>query len=135
MRSLSSIRSEIRNRFPPEVIRLSILKQYNYGWCAGCNPPSVLDGIRLNGLPAPPTALIGAYSPFHPAGRPFHRSHAAILDDLTHLIVTGWMDVPFLFRSQGSRPAPCSAAACMVGGVSSNMSVRKPSASSPTELK
>ena len=25
------------------------------GWCAGCNPSSVLDGIRLYGLPASPT--------------------------------------------------------------------------------
>jgi len=41
------------------------------------NPPSVLDGIQLNGQPAPsPQKIIGAYLPFHPAGRPFQRFHA-----------------------------------------------------------
>jgi hypothetical protein len=45
------------------------------GWCAGRNPPFVYsDGIQLNGLPASPAELTDAYSPFHPAGQPFHRS-------------------------------------------------------------
>ena len=47
------------------------------GWCVGCNPPFVLDGIQLNGLPAPRALLMGAYLPFHLAGRPFHRFHRA----------------------------------------------------------
>ena len=41
------------------------------------NPPSVLDGIQLYGLPASRTELIDAYLPFHPAGQPFHRFHQA----------------------------------------------------------
>lgn len=32
------------------------------------------DGIQLNGLPASPAEFTDAYLPFHPAGRPFHRS-------------------------------------------------------------
>jgi len=43
------------------------------GWCAGRNPPFVFDGIQLYGLPASPAEIIDAYSPFHPAGQPFHR--------------------------------------------------------------
>jgi hypothetical protein len=31
------------------------------------------DGIQLNGLPASPAEITDAYSPFHPAGQPFHR--------------------------------------------------------------
>jgi len=31
------------------------------------------DGIQLYGLPASPAELTDAYSPFHPAGQPFHR--------------------------------------------------------------
>jgi hypothetical protein len=31
------------------------------------------DSIQLNGLPAPLAEVIDAYSPFHPAGQPFHR--------------------------------------------------------------
>jgi hypothetical protein len=37
------------------------------------NPPFVFDGIQLNGLPASPAEITDAYSPFHPAGQPFHR--------------------------------------------------------------
>ena len=43
------------------------------GWCAGRNPPFVFDGIQLYGLPASPAEITDAYSPFHPAGQPFHR--------------------------------------------------------------
>jgi hypothetical protein len=32
------------------------------------------DGIQLNGLPASPAEITDAYSPFHPAGQPFHRT-------------------------------------------------------------
>jgi hypothetical protein len=32
-----------------------------------------IDGIQLNGLPASPAEITDAYSPFHPAGQPFHR--------------------------------------------------------------
>ncbi|MEM2130313.1 MAG: hypothetical protein QXZ70_06915, partial [Candidatus Bathyarchaeia archaeon] len=42
------------------------------------------------------------------------------LGDLAHLIVTGHMDVSFLFWSQGSRLTLCSVAVCVVDGVSSN---------------
>jgi len=52
----------ITSLFPGFLIATEYLRFQNGqisvqgGWCAGCNPPSVLDGIRLNGLPAPPTA-------------------------------------------------------------------------------
>ena len=32
-----------------------------------------IDGIQLYGLPASPAEITDAYSPFHPAGQPFHR--------------------------------------------------------------
>ena len=41
------------------------------GWRAGRNPPSVRGDICLIGIPAPQTALIGTYYPFHNAGRRF----------------------------------------------------------------
>jgi len=44
------------------------------GWCAGCNPPSVLDGIHLNGLPAPPTASSVPICPFTPQDGRFNAS-------------------------------------------------------------
>jgi len=49
-----------------------------FGWCVGRNPPFVVCGIRLIGLPAPSGRfLIGACLPFPLAGRPFHRFHKA----------------------------------------------------------
>jgi hypothetical protein len=51
------------------------------GWCVGCNPPSVVCGIRLIGLPAPSgRCFIGDCLPFPLAGRPFHRFHSSALD-------------------------------------------------------
>ncbi len=51
------------------------------GWCVGSNPPSVLCGIRLIGLPAPSgRCFIGVCLPFPLAGRPFHRFHVGALD-------------------------------------------------------
>jgi len=41
------------------------------GWRPGRNPPSVRGDICLIGIPAPRTALMGAYYPFHNAGRHF----------------------------------------------------------------
>ena len=50
------------------------------GWCVGRNPPSVVCGIRLIGLPAPSgRCLIGGCLPFPLAGRPFHRFQAGAL--------------------------------------------------------
>ena len=43
------------------------------GWCLGRNPSFVLGGIQLSGLPALRAAVISAYLPLHPTGRPFHR--------------------------------------------------------------
>ena len=51
------------------------------GWCVGCNPPSVVCGIRLIGLPAPSGRyFIGDCLPFPLAGRPFHRFQSSALD-------------------------------------------------------
>ena len=50
------------------------------GWCVGCNPPSVVCGIRLIGLPAPSgRCFIGDCLPFPLAGRPFHRFQSGTL--------------------------------------------------------
>ena len=43
-----------------------------WGWRAGRNPPSVLSGIYLIGIPAPPADVTGAYFPFHSVTEPFH---------------------------------------------------------------
>jgi hypothetical protein len=51
------------------------------GWCVGRNPPSVVCGIRLIGLPAPSGRFfIGDCLPFPLAGRPFHRFQTGTLD-------------------------------------------------------
>ena len=76
------------------------------GWCVGRNPPSVVCGIRLIGLPAPSGRdFIGDCLPFPLAGRPFHRStpaHSAL--SMPHRQVR--VDVSFLLRCQRSRVAP-----------------------------
>lgn len=80
---------------------------YLQGWRVGCNPPFVLGGIRLIGLPAPlGRFLTGVCLPFPLAGRPFHRFHFSILNNLACIIGNCWMDVSFLLRCQGSRLTP-----------------------------
>ena len=55
------------------------------------------DGIQLNGLPASPAEITDAYLPFHPAGRPFHRSqpHPRRLNTSHHHLTDGrFVSVP-----------------------------------------
>ena len=77
-----------------------------WAWCVGCNPPFVVCGIRLIGLPAlSGRDLISACLPFPLAGRPFHRSspaHSTL--SMHHRQV--WVDVSFLLRCQSSRLPP-----------------------------
>ncbi len=76
------------------------------GWCVGCNPPSVVCGIRLIGLPAPSGRyFIGDCLPFPLAGRPFHRFQSSALD-ITNVSLPVWVDVSFLLRCQRSRAVP-----------------------------
>ena len=76
------------------------------GWCVGCNPPSVVCGIRLIGLPAPSGRyFIGDCLPFPLAGRPFHRFQSSALD-ITNVSSPVWVDVSFLLRCQRSRAVP-----------------------------
>ncbi len=103
------------------------------GWCIGYNPPSVVCGIRLIGLPAPSGRyFIGDCLPFPLAGRPFHRFQPSALD-ITNVSLPVWVDVSFLLRCQGSRPVPCGTAILHVGGVSSDPKfwIRKPHTNSP----
>ena len=77
------------------------------GWRVGRNPPSVLCGIRLIGLPAPSGRFfIGVCLPFPLAGQPFHRFTPSILNIMHASSSSAWVDVSFLLCSQGSRPAP-----------------------------
>ncbi len=73
------------------------------GWCVGRNPPFVLCGIRLIGLPAPSGRyFIGDRLPFPLAGQPFQRStlaHSALC--MHHCQVQ--LDVSFLLCCQASR--------------------------------
>ena len=89
------------------------------GWFAGNNPPFVLCGIWLIGLPAlSGRFLISVCLPFPLAGRPFHRftpTHSTLR--MSHRQVR--VDVSFLLRSQGSRLIPEGTAILHVGGVSS----------------
>ena len=52
------------------------LVNWKRGWRVGHNPPSVLCGIQLSGLPASFAEIINAYLPLHPTGQPFHRFHS-----------------------------------------------------------
>ena len=54
------------------------------GWCAGRNPPFVLDGIQLYGLPASHAEIIDAYLSFHFAGQSFHRIQSHPQRFITH---------------------------------------------------
>jgi hypothetical protein len=79
--------------------------------------------------------LTGVCLPFPPAGRPFHRFASSILDNLACLIGTCWMDVPFLFRCQGSRPTPLRALQFYAWAEfpQASCEARKPHANSPAQ--
>ena len=104
------------------------------GWCVGCNPPSVICGIRLIGLPAPSGRFfIGVCLPFPLAGRPFHRFQigALILTKASSPSPIGRFvsaPLPTLSRCPNDE-----AAILHVGGVSSDPAfwVRKPHTNSP----
>jgi len=101
------------------------------GWRVGRNPSPVLGGVQLSGLPAPRAALIGAYLPLHPAGRPFHRFHQPPQRLSTHHSQRR-VDVPFLLRCQSSRLAPRGAAVLHGGWSFPRPKARQPPANSPT---
>ena len=101
------------------------------GRCAGRNPPSVLGGIRLYGLPAPPAGGIGAYSPFHPAGRPsqpFARASSTLTG--SHRLHG---EVTFLSVADALAPRLTAPQPCTVDGVSSDLTARRPPTGSPTK--
>ena len=86
--------------------RNNIRLTQKWAWCVGCNPPSVVSGIRLIGLPAPSGRFfIGDCLPFPHAGRPFHRFQAGALD-ITNVSLPVQLDVSFLLRCQTSRFVP-----------------------------
>jgi len=58
-------------RFSLLTWRTALCRKELGGWRPGRNPPSVRGDICLIGIPAPRTAFIGAYYPFHNAGRRF----------------------------------------------------------------
>ena len=106
------------------------------GWCVGCNPPSVVCGIRLIGLPAPSGRyFIGDCLPFPLAGRPFHRFQSGALD-ITNVSLPVRVDVSFLLRCQGSRPVPgdCNST-CGRSFLRPKFWVRKPHTNSPAHTK
>jgi hypothetical protein len=90
------------------------------------------DGIQLYELPASPAEITDAYSPFHPAGQPFHRiqPHHQRLNT-HHLPVTVGRTV----SAQEPKLSQCTLtdAAVQRGGRSFlRQQSPKPSASSPT---
>ena len=113
------------------------LKRVGIELCVG----GVLDVTRLLFLTAfsytgYPRLLQKSQTPIRPFTLQVSRFTASnrILSDLTRIILIPQLDVPFLLRSQGSRPTPLQALQfSMVGGVSSDAKWHpKPSASSPT---
>ena len=76
------------------------------GWCVGCNPPSVVCGIRLIGLPAPwVDSSLATVCPFHLQDGRFTGSMLAhSTSQRRHRQVQ--LDVSFLLRCQRSRVAP-----------------------------
>jgi hypothetical protein len=103
-----------------------------WGWCAGRNPPFVFDGIQLYGLPASPAEIIDAYSPFHPAGQPFHRIQPHPQRHKSH---HSHPTVGRIVSAQEPRLSPCALTSATVqrGGRSFlRQQSPKPSASSPT---
>jgi len=90
------------------------------------------DGIQLNGLPASPAEITDAYSPFHPAGQPFHRTQPHPQRHRSH------HPHPTVGRSVSAQeprlsPHTLTGAAVQHGGRSFlRQQSPKPSASSPT---
>jgi hypothetical protein len=77
-----------------------------WAWCVGSNPPSVVCGIRLIGLPALSRRMSSAHvCPFHlQDGRFTESSPAHSASRTLHSQVR--VDVSFLLRCQASRSAP-----------------------------
>ena len=118
-------------------ILLCLLQNVGYscrGWRVGCNPPSVLGGIRLSGLPA--SLAETSSTPICPSTPGDGRFNASTrhtrLGNLACLIFTCQMDVSFLLRCQGSRPAPLRAPRfCWWAEFPQALTARKPPANSP----
>ena len=110
--------------------------EFQNDWRAGCNPPSVLDGIRLNGLPTPQADPSQAsICPFTSQDSRFTASpqHSQRFD--THHSSCVGCDVSFLHWSQGSHPTLLQVLRCLLSGRSflKRICVRKPSTSSPAK--
>ena len=73
------------------------------GWRVGRNPPSVLGGIHLIGIPAPPAEFIGAYYPFHGVGGHFTLTASLLNASASSSAASGGF---FLCPDPTSQPAP-----------------------------
>jgi hypothetical protein len=101
------------------------------GWRAGRNPPSVRGDICLIGIPAPQTALMGAYYPFHNAGRRFTLT-ISLLDVFASLSLT---DAGFLsVSSPGLSPDVSRRRASVLWVEFPQAEARKSPTGSPTIL-
>jgi len=77
--------------------------QVEAGWRVGRNPPSVLGGIYLIGIPAPPAEFIGAYYPFHGVGGHFTLTASLLNASVSSSAASGGF---FLRPGPTSQPAP-----------------------------
>jgi len=101
------------------------------GWRPGRNPPSVRDDICLIGIPAPQTALIGAYYPFHNAGRHFTQ----FISLLNAFASSSLTDAGFLsVSSPGLSPDVSQRRASVLWVEFPQAEARKSSTGSPTVL-
>ena len=101
------------------------------GWRAGRNPPSVRGDICLIGIPAPRTAFISAYYPFHNAGRRFTLT-ISLLDVFASLPLT---DAGFLsVSSPGLSPDVSRHRASVLWVEFPQVEARKSPTGSPTSL-
>jgi hypothetical protein len=109
-----------------------------WAWCVGSNPPSVVCGIRLIGLPALSRRRSSAHvCPFHlQDGRFTESSPAHSTSQTLHSPVR--VDVSFLLRCQASRLAPlwgCNSTCGRSFLKPRKFGARKPHTNSPAHLK
>ena len=100
------------------------------GWCAGCNPSSVMCGIQLCGLPAPPAGGIRRLFALAPCGSAVSPKPVASSTSKASQPATGGT---VSVRCQDSRPTTHVVAALHGGWSFLRPAARQPPPSSPTK--
>ncbi len=107
------------------------------GWCAGRNPPFVHGRHSAERATRASRIFMGAYLPFHPAGRPFHRFQLTFSAPRS----ASWSFRFWAFRfcsvarALALHPCGCCSSAWWAEFPQALRNARRPSASSPTQNK